>query len=43
MEYRYLGRTGVKVSVLCLGTMLYGINTEEEEATEILINAMLKE
>lgn len=24
MEYRFLGRSGVEVSALCLGTMMFG-------------------
>lgn len=31
MEYRELGRTGVKVSALCLGTMTYGEQNTETE------------
>ncbi len=30
MQYTYLGRTGVKVSRLCLGCMSYVIYREEE-------------
>lgn len=30
MEYRFLGRTGVKVSPLCLGTMTFGQEADEE-------------
>ena len=29
MKYRLLGRTGVKVSELCLGTMTFGDNFPE--------------
>lgn len=29
MEYRYLGKTGMKVSELCLGAMTFGRETEE--------------
>ncbi len=36
MEYRSLGRTGVKVSPLCLGTMNFGGRTDEEEAAAII-------
>jgi aryl-alcohol dehydrogenase-like predicted oxidoreductase len=32
MEYRYLGRTGVKVSGLCLGTMTFGGDADEATA-----------
>lgn len=36
MEYRTLGRSGVKVSALCLGTMTWGNSTDEAEAQRIL-------
>ncbi|MCL4505967.1 MAG: aldo/keto reductase [Chloroflexi bacterium] len=36
MEYRSLGRTGVKVSPLCLGCMYFGTRTEPEEAYKIV-------
>jgi len=36
MNYRILGRTGVKVSPLCLGTMNFGGRTESAEAFRIL-------
>ncbi len=36
MEYRGLGRTGVNVSSLCLGTDNFADPTSEEEATRIL-------
>jgi aryl-alcohol dehydrogenase-like predicted oxidoreductase len=36
MNYRILGRTGVKVSPLCLGTMNFGGRTEAAEAFRIL-------
>ena len=36
MEYRILGRTGVKVSPLCLGAMNFGGATSEEESGEII-------
>jgi aryl-alcohol dehydrogenase-like predicted oxidoreductase len=32
MEYRYLGRTGLKVSELCLGAMTFGRESTEEES-----------
>lgn len=41
MQYRSLGRTGVKVSALCLGAMNFGGPTDEEEAVRIL-NAALE-
>lgn len=36
MEYRPLGRTGVNVSALCLGTMNFGDRTPPEKAFEII-------
>lgn len=36
MQYTYLGKTGLKVSRLCLGTMNFGPNTEEKEAFRIM-------
>lgn len=36
MEYRSLGRTGIKVSPLCLGTMNFGEVTSEEESIRII-------
>ncbi len=40
MEYRMLGRTGVQVSALCLGTANFGFKTAEEEAREIMHAAL---
>jgi aryl-alcohol dehydrogenase-like predicted oxidoreductase len=39
MEYRVLGRTGAKVSVLCLGCMNFGGPTDEAESHRILDRA----
>lgn len=36
MNYQSLGRTGVKVSTLCLGTMNFGGRTDEKEASTIV-------
>lgn len=36
MEYRLLGRTGVKISPLCLGTLNFGNPTPEKESIEII-------
>lgn len=36
MEYRKLGRTGLKVSPLCLGTMQWGWTTDEENAVKVM-------
>jgi len=40
MEYTHLGRTGVKVSRLCLGTMNFGPLTSEEDAYKIMDEAL---
>jgi aryl-alcohol dehydrogenase-like predicted oxidoreductase len=40
MEYRLLGRTGVKVSSLCLGTMNFGEPTDEKESIAIINRAL---
>ncbi|MHA1165591.1 MAG: aldo/keto reductase, partial [Alphaproteobacteria bacterium] len=39
MKYRQLGRTGVKVSELCLGTMMFGGQTDETESRRIIDHA----
>lgn len=36
MEYRRLGRTGLKVSELCLGTMTFGWTADEKSTNEVL-------
>jgi aryl-alcohol dehydrogenase-like predicted oxidoreductase len=40
METTRLGRTGLKVSRLCLGTMNFGPHTEERDAFAIMDNAL---
>ncbi len=40
MEYRSLGRTGVKVSPLCLGAMNFGGPTEEDKSIAIINRAL---
>ena len=40
MEYRSLGRTGVQVSILCLGCMNFGGSTEPEESYPIIDRAL---
>ena len=39
MEYRRLGRSGLKVSPLCLGTMMFGGPTDEPTAMRIVARA----
>lgn len=40
MDYVNLGRSGVKVSRLCLGTMMFGGATEEAESVRIIHRAL---
>src|SRR4051795_2823862 len=42
MEYRRLGRTGVQVSKLCLGTMMFGAwgNADHDDSTRIIHAAL---
>jgi aryl-alcohol dehydrogenase-like predicted oxidoreductase len=40
MKYTNLGRTGLKVSRLCLGTMNFGVDTDEKEAFKIMDAAL---
>ncbi|GCE15262.1 aldo/keto reductase [Tengunoibacter tsumagoiensis] len=40
MEYTYLGRTGLKVSRFCLGTMNFGPLTNEADSFEIMDSAL---
>src|SRR5512137_432594 len=40
MEYAHLGRTGLKVSRLCLGTMNFGPQTSEADAFRIMDRAL---
>ncbi|HYW30309.1 MAG TPA: aldo/keto reductase [Gemmatimonas sp.] len=42
MEYRTLGRTGVKVSPLCLGTMMFGAwgNRDHDDSVRIIHRAL---
>jgi aryl-alcohol dehydrogenase-like predicted oxidoreductase len=39
MEYRNLGRSGLKVSPICLGTMMFGGPTDEATAARIVAGA----
>ncbi|MCP5182042.1 MAG: aldo/keto reductase [Pseudomonadales bacterium] len=40
MEYRLLGRTGIKVSQFCLGTMMFGGKTGREDSHAIIDYAL---
>ena len=40
MDYRTLGRTGVRVSPLCLGTMMFGGRTELDDSCAIIDKAI---
>jgi len=40
MEYKSLGRTGLKVSPLCLGTMNFGPKTTEEDSYQVMDRAL---
>ena len=40
MEYRPLGRTGVQVSQICLGTMMFGGRTDKAESNRIIDHAL---
>ena len=40
MEYQHLGRSGLQVSRLCLGTMNFGPETSEEDSHEIMDRAI---
>lgn len=40
MDYRPFGRTGVQVSDLCLGCMLFGDDTTEEDSIQIINRAL---
>jgi aryl-alcohol dehydrogenase-like predicted oxidoreductase len=42
VEYRNLGRTGVKVSQLCLGTMMFGRSANEQDSIAITHAALEK-
>ena len=36
MDYRYLGKSGLRVSAICLGAMNFGATTDEREARRIV-------
>jgi len=39
MQYRYIGRTGLRVSPICLGTMTFGTQCDKPEAFKIMDKA----
>ena len=39
MQYRFLGKSNLKVSALCLGTMMFGDRTSRDEACAIVADA----
>jgi aryl-alcohol dehydrogenase-like predicted oxidoreductase len=43
VEYRSLGRTGIKVSQFCLGTMMFGGRTNKSDSIEIIDHALAKD
>ena len=40
MEYRKMGKTGLKVSSYCLGTMTFGRQVDEKESIRIIQTAI---
>ncbi|MGD8586993.1 MAG: aldo/keto reductase, partial [Chloroflexota bacterium] len=40
MEYRRLGRTGLKVSTICLGTMQFGWTADEKTSFAVMSKAV---
>jgi aryl-alcohol dehydrogenase-like predicted oxidoreductase len=40
MQYTHLGRTGLRVSRLCLGTMNFGPQTSEADSFRIMDQAL---
>ena len=40
MKYTYLGRTGLQISRLCLGTMNFGVHTDKKETFRVLDAAL---
>ena len=39
MHYRNLGKSPLQVSALCLGTMMFGDQTDQAEAAQIVAHA----
>lgn len=42
MEYRYIGKSGLRVTPICMGTMTFGTTTSKEEAFKIMDKAYEK-
>lgn len=42
MNYRYLGTTGIQISILCLGTENFGPRTSNPDAFQIIDHALEK-
>ena len=40
MNYRTLGRSGARISPICLGTMMFGGQTDEADSTRIIHHAI---
>ena len=40
MDYRRLGRAGLKVSEICLGTMTFGNGADQDGATKMVNTAL---
>ena len=39
MNYRYIGRSGLRVSPICMGTMTFGTQCDKKEAFRIMDKA----
>ena len=40
MKYRFLGRSGLRVSEVCLGTMTFGVSVDEAAAKTVVDTAI---
>jgi aryl-alcohol dehydrogenase-like predicted oxidoreductase len=40
MKYKNIGKTGLKVSTVCLGTMTYGVQIGETESINLIKSAL---
>lgn len=40
MQYQYLGKSNIRVSEICLGTMMFGGKTSPDEAERIMLKAL---